>query len=178
MAMTFKDSDFAPDLTMREKVSQLTKPQNCQSCHSVINPLGFSLEQYDPVGRFRTIDHDRPVDPISDYLTDDGQVIRLTGARDVAEFAITSAQAQNAFIQQLFHHAVKQPILAYGADTLKHLRETFVATDFNMRKLLTEIVTVSALRGFERTWISSISPPGKEEPNTRELKQVRASQRQ
>jgi len=150
MAMTFKDSDFAPNLTMREKVSQLTRPQNCQSCHSVINPLGFSLEQYDAVGRFRTSDHDRPIDPVSDYLTDDGQVIRLTGARDVAEFALNSDQARNAFIQQLFHHVVKQPLLAYGADTLKQLRRTFIAGDFNMQKLLAEIVTVSALRGFEK----------------------------
>jgi uncharacterized protein DUF1592/uncharacterized protein DUF1588/PA14 domain-containing protein/cbb3-type cytochrome c oxidase subunit III len=157
MAMTFKDSDFAPNLTMREKVSQLTKPQNCQSCHSMINPLGFSLEQYDAVGRFRTSDHDRLIDPVSDYLTDDGQTIRLTGARDVAEFAINSDQAQNAFIQQLFHHVVKQPLLAYGADTLKHLRQNFIATDFNMQKLLAEIVTVSALRGLEKSPAPTVS---------------------
>jgi len=29
-----KDADFAPDLTMREKVAQLTRPQACQGCHS------------------------------------------------------------------------------------------------------------------------------------------------
>jgi hypothetical protein len=155
MAMTFKDADFAPNLTMREKVSQLTRSRECQSCHSVINPLGFSLEQYDTVGRFRTSEHDRLIDPASDYTTDEGQVVRLTGARDVAEFAIHSDQAQNAFIQQLFHHVVKQPLLAYGADTPKHLRETFVAANFNMQKLLTEIVTVSALRGLEKTTVSA-----------------------
>ncbi len=154
MAMVFKDSDFGPNLTMREKVSQLTKPQDCQSCHSVINPLGFSLEQYDTVGRFRTIDHDRPIDAVSEYTTDDGQVIRLTGARDVAQFAINNDRAQNAFIQQLFHHVVKQPLLAYGADTLKQLRQSFVAADFNVQKLLAEIATVSALRKFEKPFAS------------------------
>src|SRR5207248_1791071 len=46
MAMTFKDADFASNLTMREKISQLTRPQACQACHSVINPLGFTLEAY------------------------------------------------------------------------------------------------------------------------------------
>src|SRR5205823_5889988 len=97
-----------------------------------------------------TTDHDRPIDPASDYLTDDGQVIRLTGARDVAEFAINSDQAQNAFIQQLFHHVVKQPLLAYGADTLKHLRQTFLAANFNMQKFLAEIATASALGGVEK----------------------------
>ena len=146
MAMTFKDAEFAPDLTMREKVSQLTRPQSCQSCHSVINPLGFSLEQYDAVGRFRTSEHDRPVDPVSDYLTDDGQIIHLAGARDVADFALGSEKAQSGFVEQLFHHVVKQPVLAYGPDTLNRLRESFVKSGFNMQELLVEIATISALR--------------------------------
>jgi hypothetical protein len=145
MAMTFKDAEFAPNLTMREKVSQLTSPQACQSCHSVINPLGFSLEQYDAVGRFRTSEHDRPVDPVSDYLTDDGQTIHLAGARDVADFAVCSEKAQSSFVEQLFHHVVKQPVLAYGPETLLQLRDSFVKSGFNMQTLLAEIATTSAL---------------------------------
>ncbi len=53
MAVAFKEADFAPNLTMREKITELTRSQACQSCHSVINPLGFSLEHYDAVGKFR-----------------------------------------------------------------------------------------------------------------------------
>ena len=150
MAMTFKDADFAPNLTMREKVAQMTRPQACQACHSVINPLGFSLESYDAVGRFRTQDNDRPIDPVSDYLTDEGENVRLAGARDVAQFALTSDHAQNGFIEQLFHHVVKQPVRAYGADVMDRLRQSFVASEFNIQKLLVDIVTVSALHGVER----------------------------
>ena len=146
MAMTFKDADFAPNLTMREKVAELTRPQACQTCHSVINPLGFSLEHYDAVGRFRTGENGRPIDVLSDYLTDEGQTVRFAGARDVAEFAAGSEQAQNAFIEQLFHQVVKQPMLAYGADTMTQLRQSFAASDFNMQKLLVEIAT-SPLHG-------------------------------
>jgi len=164
MAMTFKDADFAPNLTMREKVAQLTRPEACQGCHSMINPLGFSLEQYDAVGRFRTQDHDRPIDAVSDYLTDEGQTIRLRGARDLAEYAIGSEQARNAFIQQLFHQVVKQPLLAYGADTMTQLRQSFAASDFNMQKLLIEIVTISALHGIERSSPSSPVASGKAKP--------------
>ena len=99
MAMNFNDSSFAPNLTMREKVTLLTKPQACQGCHSVINPLGFSLESFDAVGRFRQRENDRPVDPVSDYLTDEGETVKLAGARDVAEFAVKTEQAQNAFVE-------------------------------------------------------------------------------
>jgi hypothetical protein len=151
MAMTFKDADFAPDLTMRDKVAKLTQPQACQNCHSVINPLGFTLEQFDAVGRFRTRDKDQPVDPVSDYLTEDGQSVHLAGARDVAQFAVTSEEAQAAFIQHLFNHVVKQPLLAYGADTRTRLRESFAASGFNMRHLLVDIATLSALHGVKDT---------------------------
>ena len=147
MAMTFKDAEFNPKLTMREKVSELTRPQECQGCHSVINPLGFSLEQFDAVGRFRTKDQERPIDVSSDYMTDDGQEIKLAGARDVAEFAINSEQAQSGFIQQLFHYTVKQPLLAYGADTNERLRTGFKDSGFNMQHLLLEIVCTHSLYG-------------------------------
>src|SRR5262245_47741245 len=118
MAQVFKDADFAPNLTMREKVAELTRPQACQGCHSVINPLGFSLEHYDAVGRFRVREREQMIDSASEYTTDEGQTVRLAGARDVAQFAVNSEHAQNGFIEQLFHHLVKQPVLAYGPDLM------------------------------------------------------------
>jgi len=150
MAMTFKDADFAPNLTMREKVAELTRPQACQTCHSVINPLGFSLENYDAVGRFRTSDKDRPIDVLSDYTTDDGRTVRFAGARDVAEFAASSEPAQNAFIEQLFNQVVKQPMLAYGSDTMDRLRQSFAASDFNIQRLLVDMVAISARYNIEK----------------------------
>jgi mono/diheme cytochrome c family protein len=150
MAQVFKDEDFAPNLTMREKVAQLTRPTACQSCHSVINPLGFSLEHYDAVGRFRTKEGGRSIDAASEYTTDDGEKVRLTGARDVAEFAVGSEHAQNAFIEHLFHQTVKQPIRAYGPDVQDRLRESFVKSGFNIQQLLVDIATLSALHGIEK----------------------------
>ena len=135
---------------MREKVAALTRPQSCQSCHSVINPLGFSLERYDAVGRFHLEEKGKTIDTVSDYTTTDGQTIRLTGARDVAEFAAGSEEAQKAFIEQLFHQLVKQPILAYGREVMDHLRKSFVASGFNIQKLMVDIVTTAALHEVEK----------------------------
>jgi cytochrome c553 len=147
MAVAFKEEDFALNLTMREKVAQLTRSSACQTCHAVINPLGFSLEHYDAVGRFRTREGDRPIDAVSEYTTDDGAKVRLTGARDVAEFAAGSDHAQNAFIEQLFHQVVKQPLLAYGPDAPNRLRHSFITSGYNVQQLLVDIAALSALRG-------------------------------
>jgi hypothetical protein len=149
VAVAFQDTEFAPNLTMREKVAELTRSDACQTCHSVINPLGFSLENYDAVGRFRTRENGRDIDTVSNFITDAGETIRLASARDVAAFALGDEQAQSGFVEQLFHQVVKQPMLAYGSGTMNHLRHSFVASEFNMQKLLVEIATVSALHGFE-----------------------------
>ena len=47
-------AELHADLTTRERVALQTKPEACQSCHAMINPLGFTLENFDAVGRFRT----------------------------------------------------------------------------------------------------------------------------
>jgi hypothetical protein len=73
----------------------------------------------------------------------------LTGARDLAEFAAGSEQAQQGFIEQLFHQVVKQPWLAYGPDVMSHLHRSFLASGCNVRQLLVEISVVSALHGVE-----------------------------
>ncbi|MDP3070953.1 MAG: DUF1592 domain-containing protein [Opitutaceae bacterium] len=145
MAVAFDDAHFEAGLTMREKVTRLTRGADCQGCHSVINPLGFSLEWYDAAGRFRREENGRPIDAVSEFLADDRTTVRFGGARDVAEFAAGDERAQLALVEQLFHHIVKQPARAYGPDTLVRLRDSFVASGFNLPKLLAEIAAVGAL---------------------------------
>ena len=100
--------------------------------------------------RFRDKDGSRPVDTAADYTTDDGGIVRLRGARDVAEFAVKSEHAHTAFIEQLFNQVVKQPMPAYGPDVLNQLRLSFVQSGYNIQKLLVDIATVSALHGIEK----------------------------
>ncbi|HVK57527.1 MAG TPA: DUF1592 domain-containing protein, partial [Candidatus Kapabacteria bacterium] len=144
-AIQFMDGRFDPSLTMREKVTELTSPAACMGCHTIINPLGFSLEHFDAVGRFRTTDNKKPVDATSDFPTPDGETIRIKGARDVANYAVTSPEAHRGFVRQMFQHMVKQPVQAYGADRLERLRQSFEKSDFNIQKLVAEIVTIAAL---------------------------------
>lgn len=150
MAIEFEDSKFDPTLTMREKVAELTKSQACMTCHSTINPLGFSLENYDAVGRFRTMDKDKPIDATSDFSVSGGKTVRFTGARDVAEYAVQDEMSQRGFIEHLFQHEIKQASRAYGDNILETLRSDFAASNFNIQKLITEINVVAALHGVDQ----------------------------
>jgi mono/diheme cytochrome c family protein len=144
MAVVFEDSKFDPSLTMREKITELTRDTSCMGCHAVINPLGFALEQYDAVGRWRTEDNKKPVNASADLHTDEGETVRLNGARDIAELAARSETGQRAFIRHLFHHTVKQEPAAVGAETMNSLLRSFTASEFNIQKLLVEIVAAAA----------------------------------
>ena len=150
-AMVFDDNQFHPSLTMRQKTEELTKKDTCMVCHAVINPIGFSLENYDAVGRYRTHENDSPVDPASDYPTSDGEVVELKGPRDLAKYAAESPEAQMGFVAQLFHHTVKQSPGAYGMETLDQMHDKFVKSGFNIREMLVEITKMTALHGVEET---------------------------
>ena len=144
MAIAFKDDEFSPDLTMREKVTQLTRDTACMSCHSVINPLGFTLENFDAVGRYRKTDNQKPVDTTSQYKTESGKTLSLTSARDVAEFAAKNPAAHRAFVAHLFEHLVKQSAHEAGEGVIDELTKHFVDDQFNIQKLCAKIVAVTA----------------------------------
>ncbi len=137
--------DLHPDLTTRQRVAVQTKLESCQSCHGMINPLGFTLEHFDAVGRYRNEEGGRPIDAAGSYETRAGELVKFDGARDIAAFLAGSEEAHTAFVQQLFHYLVKQPVRAFGYQELMDLRRYFTAHDCNIRKLMVEIMATSAL---------------------------------
>lgn len=141
----FEDSKFPPNLTMREKVTQMTQAKACMACHSTINPLGFSLEHYDAMGRWRAREKNKKINDDSVLETDEGDRIKITGPRDVARYAASSTDAHEAFVQALFHHIVKQPGLAFGPDTLDRLENEFRQHGFDIRTLIIKMAQTSTL---------------------------------
>lgn len=137
-------ADLHPDLTTRERVVLQTQPASCMTCHGIINPLGFTLEQFDAIGRYRELDRQKPVDSTGHYSARDGRMVKFEGARKLAEFLADSDETQLAFTEQLLHDLVQQSASAYGAESLNQLREKFAAGNFNIRKLAVEIMVATA----------------------------------
>ena len=137
-----------PDLTTRERVTLQTRSVACQTCHTMINPLGFALEEFDALGRHRTVEPGgvaaRPIDAAGSYLPREGPEATFTGARELGDYLATSPDAHEAFVQALFHAVVKQPVRAWGPDTLGGLCRGFAAGGFDIRRLLVDIMEVAA----------------------------------
>jgi len=148
-----------PKLSTRERISKQTKPISCQSCHDMINPLGFTMENFDTVGRYRANEDGKAIDASGGYLRSDAELAKFKDVRDLGAFLADSSEAQGAFVERMFKDAIKQPILAYGPQEKERLRRYFSDNGCNIRKLLAEIVVASAL-----------APPGQNPPaqNTKE----------
>ena len=141
--------ELQPDLTTRERVALQTQAESCMACHRLINPLGFTLEHFDAVGRYRKDELNKPVDVTGAYRTRTGDLATFAGVRDLAQYLAASEETHAAFVQQLFHNVVKQPVRAYGSDTHTKLRHAFADGGFSIRKLLVEIIAESALTATE-----------------------------
>ncbi len=68
----------------------------------------------------------------------------MHGARELAAFLAGSEETHAAFVEQLFHYMVKQPVRAFGTDRAERLRRFFAENGFHIRRLLVEIATVAA----------------------------------
>ena len=146
-AIAFENHKFDPKMTMREKVAEMTRNANCMTCHETINPLGFTLENFDAVGHYRTTEGERPIDPEADYHTLEGETLRLKRPRDLANHAVESAGARRGFIRQIFQYELKQNPAVYGHDTVAKLDTTFTASGHHVRQLLVEINALAASQG-------------------------------
>ncbi len=142
-------ADLHPGLTTRERVSLQTKPSSCMTCHSMINSLGFTLEHFDAIGRYRDKDRDKSIDDSGTYQTQDGKRAVFEGADGLATFLVGSEETHAAFTEQLFHHLLQQPVRAYGANTLHDLTDSFTQHDFNIRQLVVQTMVATAMVGRE-----------------------------
>ncbi len=140
-------ADLHPDLTTRQRVELQTEPEFCQGCHVMINSLGFTLESFDALGRWRKEEKGKPIDDTGLYITRDGEERRIQGALEMGAYLVDSPESRQAFVQQMFHFLAKQPIRAYGADVPTALGRSFLQNDQQIRMLMIDIATTVAATG-------------------------------
>ena len=134
-----------PDMTTRERVSLQTKPEFCNKCHGIINPLGFTLERFDAIGKLRDSENGKPIDASGFYRARNGAVVKFSGAKELAGYLAGSDDARNAFVEKLFLNVAKQPALAFGPTKLADLQHAFAKNQYSIRRLLVEMAAATAL---------------------------------
>ncbi|MCO6457838.1 MAG: DUF1592 domain-containing protein [Pirellulaceae bacterium] len=57
-----RDNSVEASLPVRQRLARHRADPNCASCHKLMDPVGFALEQYDAVGRWRQLEAGLPID--------------------------------------------------------------------------------------------------------------------
>jgi hypothetical protein len=102
-----------PAKTTRERFSIHATDGVCAECHSQIDPLGFSFEQFDAMGAFRATENTIPIDSATKVqlgLDFDGS---YANSNELAQALSTSATVRDCFGKQMF-----RANSAEGSDTL------------------------------------------------------------
>jgi hypothetical protein len=86
----------------------------------------------------------KPIDAAGSYQPREGAAARFRGGRELAAYVAGSPDAQEAFVRNLFHALVKQPVRAWGPESLAALRAGFAAGGFDIRRLLVDIMSVAS----------------------------------
>ncbi len=99
--------ELDPSLTTRERWEQHSSDPTCAACHRLMDPVGFALEEFDAIGRWRDSENGQPVDSTGGIPSLDIADGELQGGRAVAEAIAASEQASRCFARQWarFAHA-------------------------------------------------------------------------
>jgi len=153
--------DLHPGLSTRQRVELQTSPATCRTCHAAINPLGFSLEAYDAIGRYRpTVTPDgAPVDDSGAYQPRHGPAVAFRGARELGEMVAASDDAAETFVRAMFHGLVQQRVAAFGPDLAAELGRSFRDQGYDIRRLAVDIMVVAAAGPPATAAVSSAGAP-------------------
>jgi hypothetical protein len=129
-----------PGLTTRERyAAHRTAGASCTSCHSLIDDLGFALEHFDPIGRYRETEEGKPIDATGMLRqTDvDGD---MDGARALADKLSESEQVSRCYAKQWFRFAIGRSESDADSCALQRVEEVF-AQGGSIRDLLIAITS-------------------------------------
>jgi hypothetical protein len=130
-------------LTTRERFAlHRTSGNACFGCHRLIDDLGFALENFDAIGRYRTQEEGKPIDAAG-MLTASDVDGPTNGSRALAERLASSEQAQRCYATQWFRFAIGRNESEADRCALKQVADAFVRGT-SIRALLVSITTSAA----------------------------------
>jgi hypothetical protein len=132
------ETPAARSASIRERLARHRTDRQCASCHSVIDPLGFALENFDAVGRWRTVDErGNPIDASGTMLS--GVEIRgLAGLREV--LLEQPDQFPTTVTEKLMAYALGRRLEYYDQPSVRKIVRDASSDDYSWSSIVVGIV--------------------------------------
>lgn len=132
------DSELAKQMTLRERFASHRENPDCAGCHKKLDPLGFALENFDAVGRWRNQYHNgREVDS-------SGILFRKHKFNDVVEFKDAIMSEKDRFTKALVSHLLSfslgRKLSAFDSPAVDLVAKKVKESNYSLRVMIHEIV--------------------------------------
>jgi hypothetical protein len=131
------DDRVRDGLTFRQRLELHRKDANCASCHSRLDPLGFGLENFDVLGRWREQIRELPVDANGVLAT--GEI--FTGPEELK--AILKASKRTLFVRNLVErmlaYALRRGVEYYDKPAVEQVMTALEANEFRATALIVAV---------------------------------------
>ena len=124
------------DAPLRLRLEQHRANPDCSVCHDKIDPVGFTLENFDAIGTWRTQDGNNRIDP-SGKFSDGTQVDGFNGLKKY----LKGEKFARAFAQKLMTYALGRGIERADKQAIDAVQKQMAAGGYRMSALIGAIVT-------------------------------------
>ena len=134
-----QDPKKVASLTLRQRTELHRKNAACANCHKILDPIGFGLENFDAIGRWRNQDDSGgPIDAAGELPG--GK--RFSSPKELkAIIAGRKEELARNLTEKLFAYALNRPLEGYDEIVVDRMMETLAHDDYRMQSIITEIVT-------------------------------------
>lgn len=131
------DNTVLASLSLRERLEQHRAHAACASCHNLLDPVGFALENYDAIGRWRDRENGEAIDTNGSLW--DGT--KLHGADDLEKAILSHPELfAQTLTEKLMTYALGRGIEPYDAPAVRKILHSSAADGYRVVDLVLGIV--------------------------------------
>ena len=137
LASTDNDVHGAAKPSMRQQMEMHRKNEPCMTCHKIMDPIGFALENFDAIGAWRTQDAGNPIDATG-VLVDGSKLDGVKGLRDA--LVRYSPQFVRVATEHLMTYALGRGVEYYDMPTLRSIVHEAEKNNYRFSSLVLGVV--------------------------------------
>jgi mono/diheme cytochrome c family protein len=139
-------------LSMRQQMEMHRKNEPCASCHKIMDPVGFAMENFDAVGHWRTMDGDSPVDAKGVLV--DGS--KLAGVKDMREALLRySPQFVRVITEKLMIYGLGRGTEHYDMPLIRSIVHGAERNNYRFSSLVLGVVKSDAFQMNQKVQVSA-----------------------
>lgn len=128
--------------TMRERMTVHRSDPSCSSCHSLMDPIGFGMEDFDSAGQYRTKDNGSPIDATG-TLTDGSA---FTDLASLGSALRKEAIAGPCFVSKVYASALGRVAIDLDGAAVSALATKFASSGNRADELLLSVIASDSFR--------------------------------